>query len=674
MPAMRIALCQINPTVGDLAGNARKHLEFVRRAKAAGAALAVFPELSLLGYPPKDLLLKPSFVDESLRAVDALAADIGDGIDVIVGYADRNPDPVGRPLHNAVALLRGGRVASRHLKTLLPTYDVFDESRYFEPGERDERENLVAVADEAGRSRVVGMSVCEDLWNDEQLIARRLYHENPIADLMAAGAELLVNASASPFVLGKHAFRLELFAAQARRFGKPIVYVNQVGGNDELVFDGNSVVIDGTGKVIGHAKAFGEDLLIVDVEVPATQSGSAGRTASPLSPRERAGVRANVELLGLRGDSGLEGTGTAQSKPSGARPHPHPLPGGEGAGGGSAADLPAESSASSRAYAGERLDLRHHHNQPENAPERQAESTGFAETDLKAVFSALVLGLRDYVHKTGFKSVVLGLSGGIDSALVAALAAEAFGPANVVGVAMPSKYSSDHSVADAKALAANLGVTFHVVPIKAVHDAFEATLAEVFAGTQSDVAEENLQARSRGAILMALSNKFNHLLLTTGNKSELAVGYCTLYGDMCGGLAVISDVPKTLVWELSRYYNRLKGREMIPRNSIEKPPSAELRPNQTDQDSLPPYEVLDGILFRYVEEEKGPGQIVAEGFDEATVTRVIRLIDRSEYKRRQAAPGLKVTSRAFGFGRRMPIAQRYDPAIVVNGKVLNAAR
>jgi NAD+ synthase (glutamine-hydrolysing) len=391
--------------------------------------------------------------------------------------------------------------------------------------------------------------------------------------------------------------------------------------------------------------------------VPAGSSPSSGG---------RAGVSVSDTGTGPRGEPVI----TTLGPPSGFRPDPNPPPAGAGAGGGPAADGPSD--ATSRAYAGERLDLRRQ--QPDNAPERRAESAGFAEADLRAVFCALVLGLRDYVHKTGFKTVVLGLSGGIDSALVAALAADAFGPDKVVGVAMPSKYSSDHSVDDAKALAENLGVTFHVVPIKAVHDAFETTLAGVFAGTQPDVAEENLQARSRGAILMAMSNKFNHLLLTTGNKSELAVGYCTLYGDMCGGLAVISDVPKTLVWELARYYNRLKGREVIPRNSIEKPPSAELRPNQTDQDSLPPYEVLDGILFRYVEEEKGPGQIVAEGFDEATVTRVLRLIDRSEYKRRQAAPGLKVTSRAFGFGRRMPIAQRYDPAVVVGGKLLNDAR
>ena len=594
---MRIALCQINPTVGDIAGNLRKHVDFVAAARQAGAELAVFPELSLLGYPPKDLLLKRSFIDDSLAALEELATETH-GLDVIVGYADRNTNPVGRPLHNAVALLRDGRVASRHFKTLLPTYDVFDESRYFEPGRRDERENLVEVTSSHGR-HVVGMSICEDLWNDEQLIARRLYHENPIADLMSVGAELLVNASASPFVMGKHAFRLELFAAQAKRFGKPIVYVNQVGGNDELVFDGNSVVIDGSGKVIASGKAFTEDLLIAEVEIPKLKKAN--------------------EPVGMPAD------------------YPPPL-----------SSMPAAA-----AYAGERTDMRA--DRILSAPET------YEEADLEAVFKALVLGLRDYVHKTGFKSVVLGLSGGIDSALTAALAVEAFGPEKVVGVAMPSKFSSDHSVADARDLAKNLGLTFHIIPIKDVHSAFEGTLAGVFKGLAPDVTEENLQARSRGVVLMAMSNKLNHLLLTTGNKSELAVGYCTLYGDMCGGLAVISDVPKTLVWELSRYYNRVKGRELIPQSSIDKVPSAELRPNQTDQDSLPPYPVLDGILFRYVEEEKGPRQIIAEGFDEATVNRMIRLIDRSEYKRRQAAPGIKVTSRAFGFGRRMPIAQRYSP-------------
>jgi NAD+ synthetase len=563
---MRIALAQINPTVGDIAGNTRKHLDFVSRARSRGATLVVFPELSLIGYPPKDLLLKSQFITDNLNALADIARQVA-GVDVIVGYADRNTQPVGRPLHNAVALLRDGQIHSRHFKTLLPTYDVFDESRYFEPGPINETENLVQVGE-----RVIGLSVCEDLWNDEKLINRRLYHQNPIADLNAAGAEVLVNASASPFVLGKHDFRLQLFGEQVRRFGKPLVYVNQVGGNDELIFDGNSHVLDAGGNLIAQAKDFEEDLLVVDL-------------------------------------------------PGGGSIHAH-------------------------------------------------------SNDLESLYNALLLGLRDYVRKCAFTSVVLGLSGGIDSALVATLAAHALGPEQVTGVAMPSRYSSTHSIEDARQLAKNLGIRFHLVPIDPVHQAYESALYPLFdqivknAGGDpaapdpaADLTDQNLQARIRGATLMAFSNRFNHLLLTTGNKSEIATGYCTLYGDMCGGLAVISDVPKTTVWALSRWINQHFGREVIPNRSIEKVPSAELRPNQTDQDSLPPYELLDAILYRYIEEEKGAAEIIAEGFDPVTVVRVIRLVDRSEYKRRQMAPGLKVTSRAFGFGRRMPIAQNYRERI-----------
>lgn len=552
---MRIALGQINPIVGDIAGNSRKMIDFALQARAQGAQLIVFPELSLIGYPPKDLLLKPQFIDDSLEALKKLATQVR-GIDTIVGYAAKNEQPIGRPLHNAVAVLRDGEIASVHHKTLLPTYDVFDESRYFEPGPVAERNQLVRIGD-----LPIGLSICEDLWNDERLIPRRLYHQNPIADLSTAGANLMINASASPFVVGKHDFRIELFGAQAKRFGRPLIYVNQVGGNDELVFDGNSCVFDAQGRVIAHAKDFAEDLIWVDL-------------------------------------------------PGDAKP------------------VPSD-------YA----------------------------TGIESIYKALVLGLQDYVRKCGFKSVVLGLSGGIDSALCAAIATAALGKEKVVGVAMPSRFSSDHSVNDARQLAQNLGIEFHIVPIKNIHDVYEQSLAGVFAGRAPDVAEENLQARIRGAILMAISNKFNHLLLTTGNKSEIATGYCTLYGDMCGGLAVISDVPKTMVWELSRAINRWAGKELIPASSIDKVPSAELRANQTDQDSLPPYDLLDAILYRYVEEEKSAAQIVAEGYDPKMVALVIRLIDRSEYKRRQMAPGLKVTSRAFGFGRRMPIAQNYQQAL-----------
>lgn len=579
---MRIALAQINPTVGDLQGNTEKILDYIARARKQDAQVVVFPELAILGYPPKDLLLKPSFIDDSLRAMELIAAGVH-GIDAVVGYAERNPAPVGRPLHNAVAVLRDGKIVSRHLKTLLPTYDVFDESRYFEPGPLGaghESENLVKIA-----GATVGLSICEDLWNDEKLISRRLYHQNPIAQLHHAGAQIMFNSSASPFVAGKYAFRLELFASQVKQFGQPLVYVNQVGGNDELVFDGNSVAFDSAGNVIAQARGFEEDLLVVDIPLAAANEES---PAPPASSRGRSRAEAGVGLA--------------------------------------------------------------------------------AKGEVESIYHALVLGLRDYVRKCGFRSVVLGLSGGIDSALTAALAVEALGKDKVVGVAMPSRFSSGGSVADAEALAKNLGIEFHVIPIATVHDAYEKTLAPAFSGKPADVTEENLQARVRGALLMAFSNKFNHLLLTTGNKSEIAVGYCTLYGDMCGGLAVISDVPKTIVWELSRWVNQHAGRELIPRSSIEKVPSAELRPDQTDQDSLPPYDVLDAILHRYVEEEKGARQIIEEGFDAATVHKVIKLIDRSEYKRRQAAPGLKVTSRAFGFGRRMPIAQGYDQATPRHGE------
>lgn len=549
---MRIALAQINPTVGDLPKNEKLMVDAIARAKDAGAQAVVFPELSVTGYPPKDLLLKPQFVEDNRAVVERLAGQAR-GIDAIVGYAESNPNPVGRTLYNAAAVLRDGRVASRHFKTLLPTYDVFDESRYFEPGPKTERSQIVTLA-----GQKVGLSICEDLWNDERLITRRLYHDNPLADLDAAGAEVMINCSASPFVAGKHAFRLELLSSQAKQFGAPMVYVNQVGGNDELIFDGCSVVFDADGNLIAQAKEFEEDLLIVNLNDPA-------------------------------------------------------------------------------------------------ANRRETVST-----DLESIHKALVLGLRDYVRKCGFKQVVLGLSGGIDSALVCALAVAALGKENVTGVAMPSRYSSEHSVSDAVALANNLGVTIHKIPIGPAHDCFESSLKHVFAGRASDLTEENMQARLRGNVLMSISNKFGSLLLTTGNKSEVAVGYCTLYGDMCGGLAVISDVPKTTVWALSRWINDNAGREIIPWNSITKPPSAELKPGQVDQDSLPPYDILDGILHRLIEEDKSVRDIIREGYDPQTVMRVTKLVDRSEYKRRQMATGLKVTSRAFGVGRRVPIAQNYQ--------------
>ena len=553
---MLIALAQINPTVGDIALNTRKHIDFIRRAKEAGARLVIFPELSLVGYPPKDLLLLPTFIDDVHDALEKLARECT-GIAAIVGYPHRNPNPVGRPLHNAVALLDGGKISSRHFKTLLPTYDVFDESRYFEPGPTTQRNEIVELD-----GIKFGISICEDLWNDEHLITRRLYHQNPIAELDAAGADILINCSASPFVVDKHEFRIKLFGGQAKRFANPLIYVNQVGGNDELIFDGNSVVFDASGKVVAQAKDFEEDLIVIDSKDWKTKNNS-----------------------------------------------------------------------------------------------RSSVST--SRTGLDSVYEALILGLRDYINKCGFKTVVLGLSGGIDSALVGALAAHAIGPDKVTGIAMPSRFSSEGSVTDARDLAKNLGIHFEIVPISDIHDCYENLLIPFWKDRPRDTTEENLQARIRGAILMAFSNKFGHLLLTTGNKAELAVGYCTLYGDMCGGLAVINDVPKTMVWDLSRFINKKFGREIIPKSSIEKVPSAELRPNQTDQDSLPPYDILDRIVEAYVEDEKGISEIIKMGIDESIVKRMVRLIDRSEYKRRQSAPGLKVTSRAFGFGRRMPIAQNY---------------
>jgi NAD+ synthase (glutamine-hydrolysing) len=549
---MKIALAQLNPTVGDIDGNARRILDAYARAARAGADLVVTPELSLLGYPPRDLLLKPRFVADNLAALERLAGHVG-GTALLVGYVDRTDRERGLPLRNAAALMADGGVVARKVKRLLPTYDVFDEMRYFEPGDEP------AVVPWGGAT--LGLLICEDLWTQESAgPAARLYHGNPVADLVEAGADVLINMSASPFVSGKFAQRAELVRAQALRHGRPVVYVNQVGGNDSLVFDGASFAVSAAGEVVAQLKAFEEDLALVDL-------------APGAPPAERADLPASVEAL--RG--------------------------------------------------------------------------------------ALVLGLRDYLRKTGFREAVLGLSGGIDSSLVACLAAEAVGAENVLGVAMPSRYSSAHSVEDARTLASALGIRFLTIPIDGPHTAFEEALAEAFAGRGPDVTEENLQARVRGTILMGLSNKFGSLVLASGNKSEISVGYCTLYGDMVGGLAVIGDVPKTLVYRLCRHINATDPRSPIPERVLTKAPSAELRPEQKDADSLPPYDVLDPILDAYVRDERSYDQIVAAGFDPATVSRVIGLVDRNEYKRQQAAPVLKVTSRAFGFGRRMPIAQRYEP-------------
>jgi len=552
---MKIALAQLNYIVGDIEGNSAKITAAAREAKSRGASLVIFSELALVGYPPKDLLLKPKFVSENERALERVAKQIND-IAALVGFARYNPEPEGRKLYNAAALLKDGRIVAEHHKTLLPTYDVFDESRYFEPAV--EVKPIEVTID--GRKLKIGVTICEDLWNDPRFIGRRLYHRNPLEELIAGGAEILINVSASPFEKGKHEFRQRLFSEQISRFGVPLAFVNQVGGNDELIFDGASTFFTADGRVVARARAFDEDILIVDID----------------------------EMDGQ------------------ARSEPYP-------------------------------------------------------DEIESVFRALVLGLRDYVSKCGFREVVLGLSGGIDSSLTACIAVEALGAKAVHGVAMPSRYSSEGSVKDAKALAENLGIDLRIIPINRIHDAFEDQLAEVFAGLPRDVTEENIQARIRGTLLMALSNKFGWLLLTTGNKSEMAVGYCTLYGDMAGGLAVISDVPKTTVYKLAEFYNTLKGRNVIPESVLTKAPSAELRPDQTDQDTLPPYEVLDRIIHAYVEQEKSVDEIIAEGLDPQTVKQVVNMIDRNEYKRKQAPPGLKVTSKAFGSGRRMPIAQRYRP-------------
>ena len=543
---MRIALAQMNPIVGDIAGNAERIAAAIERAEREGAQLVVFGELSIVGYPPRDLLRKERLIADCAAAVKALARRCRN-VAALVGFPRATAHGKGRPLQNAAALLAGGQIAHVHVKTLLPTYDVFDETRYFEPGGAVQCVEL--------GSRRLGISICEDLW-DAIALGRALYGTDPVAELKRQGAQVLINMAASPYHMGKARTREDLFCRQAQRVGAPIVYVNQVGGNDELLFDGGSCAVSASGEVLARAKAFEEDLLVVDL------SGPPGR-------REEIGP------------------------------------------------------------------------------------------EMPRLSAALKLGLKDYARKCGFRSAVLGVSGGIDSAVVATLAADALGPRNVLALALPSRYSSDHSLADAEELARNLGVDFRTIPIEPMHAAFEGGLAALLAG--GGEAAENIQARIRGTIIMAASNALGHLALATGNKSELSTGYCTLYGDMAGGLAVIGDVLKTIVYPLAEQLNAEGSRPRIPRRSFTKPPSAELKPDQTDQDTLPPYDVLDAILRAYVEEDKTAEQIVAEGLDPLVVARVVRMVDGTEYKRKQAAPVLKVTARAFGAGRRMPIAQRYVP-------------
>lgn len=548
---VRIGLAQTNPTIGDFAGNAARIRALFDEARADGANLVLFPELALPGYPPKDLVEREGFVATNLEVLDRLARELH-GAAAIVGFIDRTRDPrsVGRPLANAAAVIEDGRIVSVHHKALLPTYDVFDEGRWFQPA------STIHLAEVAGCRLCV--TICEDVWNDPEFWPHRLYAEDPVAVAVSQGAELIVNISASPFDLGKRHLRPRMLSAQAHKHARPLLFVNQVGGQDDLLFDGHSLAIDARGEVRASGREFVEDLVLAEVDLPG------GNVRGTLSPWR---------------------------------------------------------------------------------------------SDAAAALEALVMGTRDYARRTGFHSAVIGLSGGIDSALTAVIAARALGADQVHGVAMPSRYSSTGSVEDARVLAARLGIHFEIMSIEGPLEALLATLAPLLAGQPAGVTEENIQARIRGVLLMALSNQFGHLVLSTGNKSELGVGYCTLYGDMCGGLAIISDVPKTMVYQLAEEINR--EREIIPRSTIEKAPSAELRPNQTDQDTLPPYPLLDRMLEAIIERGLDTPALVAEGFDAALAARVARLIGTSEYKRRQAAPGLKLTSKAFGPGRRIPIAKAW---------------
>lgn len=545
---MKLALGQINPTVGDFSGNAAKIIEYSSRARAQGAGLILFPELSVCGYPPRDLVERTSFVIHNREAAERIACETR-GIAVICGLVTPAQADTGKSVMNSAALLMDGEIKFIQSKMLLPTYDVFDELRNFAPARRQE---LLPFC-----GKQMALTICEDAWNDKHFWPRPLYSVDPVEALVKAGGNFVLNISASPFWIGKRELRQEMLATIARTDRVPVAFVNQVGGNDSLVFDGSSLVFDRDGNVIARGKSFEEDLIFFDSD-------------------------------SLTGDL------------------------------------------------------------HEQIPGEEA-----------SVYSALVLGTRDYITKCGFKKAIVGLSGGIDSALTAAIAVDAIGAENVIGVGMPSEYSSEGSITDARELAQNLGIRFEVLPIGDIFHAFKGTLRPVFAGKKEDVTEENIQSRIRGSLLMAMSNKFGALVLSTGNKSELGVGYCTLYGDMAGGLAVIADVPKTLVYRLSRYVNSRKP--VIPQSSLEKPPSAELRPDQKDTDSLPPYDVLDAILEDYVEQSRSAEDIAREhDFDLPLVKNVIRMVERNEYKRQQAAPGIKISPKAFGYGRRFPIAAKAD--------------
>ncbi|MEY3554117.1 MAG: NAD+ synthase [Microcystis aeruginosa G13-01] len=551
---MRIAIAQLNPIVGDIEGNAQRILEAAQTAFNRGAELLLTPELSLCGYPPRDLLLNLGFVEKMSRQLQLLSQQLPEKLAVLVGFVEKNTSATVRgekPLFNSIALLKSQEIKQIFTKRLLPTYDVFDEDRYFASGKESQYFQLTE------NNFKIGVTICEDVWNDEQFWGQRQYAVNPIADLANLGVDLIVNLSASPYSVGKQKLRESLLSHSATRYNLPIVYVNQVGGNDDLIFDGDSVAFNRQGEVIYRAQAFTSSLELIEF---------------------------NQDLLP-------------------AVIHPLPI------------------------------------------------------DEDEEIYRALVLGVRDYVQKCGFKRVIFGLSGGIDSSLVAAIATDALGKENVLAVMMPSPYSSDHSISDAVALVNNLGIKSEKLAIKEIMTAYDQLLEGLFAGTDFGIAEENLQSRIRGNLLMALSNKFGHLLLSTGNKSEMAVGYCTLYGDMNGGLAVIADVPKTRVYSLCRWLNR--HGEIIPLNVINKAPSAELKPNQKDQDSLPPYEILDAILALLIDRHQSAEQIIAAGFEPEIVQKVIKLVKNAEFKRKQAPPGLKISDRAFGTGWRMPIASRW---------------
>jgi NAD+ synthase (glutamine-hydrolysing) len=545
---VKIALGQINPTVGNFQGNGDKIIAFSRRAQEAGAGLILFPELSVCGYPPRDLVERDSFVGHNRETVERIACETR-GLAVICGLVTPAHAETGKKVMNSAALLRDGKIAFVQSKMLLPTYDVFDEMRNFAPAHEQELFQFCG--------KQMALTICEDAWNDKHFWDRQLYTLDPVETLVRSGGNFVLNISASPFWMGKRELRREMLASIARRQKVPVVMVNQIGGNDSLVFDGSSLVLNPEGKVIAQGKSFEEDIVYFDSD------------------------RLTGEL----------------------------------------------------------------HDQ--------------IDGEEASVYSALVLGTRDYVQKCGFRKVIVGLSGGIDSALTAVIAADALGPANVIGVGMPGPYSSQGSIDDARALATNLGIRFELLPIGEIFTSYRATLKNVFKNYKEDETEENIQSRIRGALLMALSNKFGSIVLSTGNKSELGVGYCTLYGDMVGGLAVISDVPKTMVYRLSHYVN--SRRAVIPQSSLEKPPSAELRPDQKDSDSLPAYQILDAVLEDYVEEMKTADQIARErSFDVTLVQQVIRMVERAEYKRQQAAPGIKISAKAFGYGRRFPIAAKPD--------------